>query len=523
MAVITPARLISVALALLAVSARGGGRAHVVARGGARRVVLAVDAVGEYRTYLADACAAHGAELELVWSEALRDSELEQPSAELRDDERAELEENLAPCAGDELRWACERYGAGPGAHAVAAVLCVSDHGLPTSERLAHALGVCSNGIVPARRDKLGMAEAARAAGLDAPRQRLCARWDEAAAFLASLPQPVPCVLKPRRGVASVGVFKASSVEEAHAAFVVLKDMPVSIDTSVRTPGGAVLVQELVPGTEYALDTVSSDGQHKAVHAWRYDKRAANGGHFVYHATILCGGPGAGGAEARDVARATAFARQVLDALGVRWGPCHLEVMLPPAPRGPVLIEANVGRWHGTPYCPLLGDLAQGYNAFGATLDAYLDPAAWAAIPAEPAVSAHARMVHLVLSERGRVRAVRLPVPGGDADCAMPTLIESESKLEVGDLVERPTTDLRSDAGHALLVSRDRAAVERDYAALLERQRPGGGMFELEPLGGARADESEGAEAAAFDVPSCVAALLRAGVRPPAVAGDEAV
>ena len=51
----------------------------------------------------------------------------------------------------------------------------------------------------------------------------------------------------------------------------------------------AVLVQEWIEGVEYAVDTVSRDGEHKVTAMWKYDKRPVNGGPFVYFCTELEG------------------------------------------------------------------------------------------------------------------------------------------------------------------------------------------------------------------------------------------
>ncbi|KAG8458634.1 hypothetical protein KFE25_008431 [Diacronema lutheri] len=458
-------------------------------RGGGAPLVLAVDTVGSYADELNNECAARGGRLVQVWSTEFADGEL--AGDELTDEERADLLQNRAPEPSCELEWAQRRFG---GAGNIAAVVCVSDHGLATSERLASALGVNGNGVLPARRDKLAMAEAVRAAGLESVRQCLALDWESAAAFVRQhLPPGAPCVLKPRRGVASVGVYKASSLHEARAAFIALRGLPVSSDSAVSVREG-VLVQECVEGREYAVDTASRRGEHKVVHLWRYDKRELNGAHFVYQATILCDG------LSSEEERVMRYAQHVLDALRVRDGPAHLEVRAAAPPRGPVLIEANVGRWHGVPYSASLGNLAQGYNAFGAVMDACLDADAWGRLPATPALRAHARMVHLVLSGVGRVLSVNLPQPG-DAD--LPSLVEAEAKYEPGDMVVRPSTDLKSDGGHLLLVSCDAATVEADYAVVLERQPT---FFELKP----EETERSSIGGVACDIPSYVRALLAA-------------
>jgi hypothetical protein len=99
------------------------------------------------------------------------------------------------------------------------------------------------------------------------------------------------------------------------------------------------------------------------------------------------------------------------------------------------------------------------------------------------------------------VVGVALPEPGDDA---FPSLVEAEAKVSLGDLVTRPTTDLKSDGGHLLLVSRSREAVEDDYARVLQAQHT---FFQLQPEGhAANADAREAPRP--FDVPSCVQALL---------------
>lgn len=62
----------------------------------------------------------------------------------------------------------------------------------------------------------------------------------------------------------------------------------------------------------------------------------------------------------------------VLDALDVKWGPAHIEVMMSSSPdRGPVLIEANIGRFHGQDVVDV-SNRCYGYNSVAVTLDAYL-------------------------------------------------------------------------------------------------------------------------------------------------------
>jgi len=79
-----------------------------------------------------------------------------------------------APAPGCELQWAQLELG---GAELMG-VLCGSDGGLASAERLQHVLVPArSNGIVPARRDKCDMNAACRAAGMRVAAQATADGW----------------------------------------------------------------------------------------------------------------------------------------------------------------------------------------------------------------------------------------------------------------------------------------------------------------------------------------------------------
>ena len=163
--------------------------------------------------------------------------------------------------------------------------------GVSTALRLQRALGLrrCSFEGMPegdhlAAQNKFLQNENGRRAGLKTVRQVLARQWSEAEPFVDELLGSATSdaasfvVIKPYRGVASDGVFKAGSRREARQAFE-------SLLGGARFGGGAndaVLLQEFASGTEYAVDTVARDGEVKVVALWRYRKLAANGAPFVY-------------------------------------------------------------------------------------------------------------------------------------------------------------------------------------------------------------------------------------------------
>ena len=409
-----------------------------------------------------------GAEVMLLHSAAAAAKLMGQPECD--EDAADRIRANMAPEAGEELVWAAETL---PDGIEVVGVLCGSDGGLADAERLAEALVPArSNGISSARRDKFEMLETIRRAGLAAPMQAAPASWEASKRFLAT--QSYPVVLKPRRGQASVLVGLARDEKDAQRMDAILRDpkCATSIDTSELRPGDEnVLIQEFLTGDEWVVDTVSADGEHKVVALWKYDKRQVNDAPFVYF------GIDARGSEGAVEEAVLSYSQRVLDALGWKWGPCHIELKMVPTSTvsdeqadgaAPVLIEINAGRWNGEDF-QLLAELCNGYDAFEATLDAYLDPDAWDELPPTPPEQLRAcgKNVKLVSRQSGPL----LTSPHethADELSSMPSLLNFVPLYnEPGDQVI-PTVDLNTCAGYAHLVHADPEVVEMDYRALQE-------------------------------------------------------
>jgi biotin carboxylase len=216
-------------------------------------------------------------------------------------------------------------------------VLCETDTGLRTAELLAATLELpSSNGVNEARRDKYMMQQALAAAGLPHIRQVLTENWTEVEAFIKNTGFPI--VIKPCRGSASRNVSKCENKQSAQKVFELLLGYPGYAN---GTLSDAVLVQEYITGHEYVVDTVSSNGEHKIVAIWKYDKRELSGAPFVYYCTELV-------TETNDCISnlLIEYSTKVLDALGVKYGPAHIEIKIDDpiddqVINGPLLIEVS--------------------------------------------------------------------------------------------------------------------------------------------------------------------------------------
>ena len=149
--------------------------------------------------------------------------------------------------------------------------------------------------------------------------QANCTTEEEVKAFLRTLPGKEPrSVVKPVQSAGSDDVFLCSNEEEALTAFSRISGTM----NGIGLLNTCVLVQEYLKGKEYVIDKVSRDGVHKLVGIWEYEKRSVNGSNFVYFGMRLMD------PSSEKMQIMVRYADQVLDALDIKHGPSHMEVML---------------------------------------------------------------------------------------------------------------------------------------------------------------------------------------------------
>ncbi|MEV3963699.1 ATP-grasp domain-containing protein [Nocardia sp. NPDC050193] len=222
----------------------------------------------------------------------------------------------------------------------VAYVIAGSEPGVELAERLRADIPGCPAGetVLPQRRwDKQYMFEALAAAGVPTLTTRAVPAGHDVvpAEAVAELRAGRKLVVKPARGAASVGVRLVQTPGQLTEAVTAITD-------SAGLFGGAsaALIQEMYPAprVEYAVDTFSTPAGHELVCVTVYDKWVSESGDFVYE-------KGRWLDHDDPIVRELAeYARRVLDALGMRIGPAHMEIMS--GPLGPRLIDFGA-RAHG--------------------------------------------------------------------------------------------------------------------------------------------------------------------------------
>lgn len=239
-----------------------------------------------------------------------------------------------------------------------------------------------------------------------------------------------------------------------------------------------VLVQEYLYGTEYAIDVVSRNGEHKVTAVWRYEKNASRRGYnnqgnnntnapFCYYRTELIDETMVDPELFETICQ---YVTQSLTALGVRYGVSHNEVMVPfNRPHQPYLIEINC-RQHNMDFIPIVMNCL-GYNAIDVTMIAYLgDDATWDSIPCRPPVlRRYGSMVHLVNSAPAGYLWNNHPIL--DRMMKLDSVYDAEvyeKFCTAGCYIASPTLDIRSDAGWVQLIHDDADVIERDYLQIVD-------------------------------------------------------
>jgi biotin carboxylase len=338
-------------------------------------------------------------------------------------------------------------------------VLAGAETGVPLTDALAERLGLPGNGtpLSRARRDKHAMGEAVRAAGLGAVEQLRTGDAAEAVAW-ARARADWPVVVKPLDSAGTEGVFFCEDAQEVEAAFAASIGRPNALGGANRE----LLIQEELRGTQYFADSISWDGVHHVSEIWRSRKRLVHDTCEMYDYEDLLEPRG----PEQDVV--ADYVRGVLDALGIRYGAAHTELVL--TDRGPVLIECGA-RMQGTILDQVVDRCTPSHVSV--TVDAYLDPSSVARRAADPApLRERARVVTLISQHEGTITAVR-----HDELERIPSYAGAVAMLKPGDRIAR-TFDLFTSPGTVYLVHEDEARLHEDYEHLRQLEESGR-LFEV--------------------------------------------
>jgi biotin carboxylase len=332
--------------------------------------------------------------------------------------------------------------------HRPVAVLAGQEPGVILADVLSERLGVPTNGSVlsAARRDKYRMIETLRAAGIPCAEQFKSCDPAELVAW-AGRPGCLPVVVKPLASSSSDNVFICRTAEEvAAAAKQVLgaRDMFGGLNREA-------LVQSFLDGTEYCVDAVCAEGEFFVCGIWEYEKVVVGLGRRIYDRDVLRdpGDPG--------MTEMIGYLARVLEALGIRYGPAHAEIMMTAG--GPVLIEVGA-RVNGA-MLPAFNTASAGVDIADLVVSAYTDPVGYRQAYGGTCYRKlqEAAVYEIPTELEGIVESVDEEAVA--AINALDTVHSTVVRLRPGMRI-RPTVDLMSSVLRIFAVGDDEARLARD-------------------------------------------------------------
>jgi biotin carboxylase len=213
------------------------------------------------------------------------------------------------------------------------AVIPCAERSLDLAQHLADALApetTNESGLLEARRHKFVMHQAVAAAGLPIIRQICTSEVDEVESWIEREGMTgQDLVIKSPSSAGTVGVNLSPGGAGWRERFVTLlggRDKRGVLNEQL-------LVQELMTGTEYVVDTVSSGGRHSVTDLMKYRKVRLGEGMAVYDSIEWIPYDTDTYGELID------YGLAALDAVGLRHWAAHTEIMM--TPNGPRLVEIN--------------------------------------------------------------------------------------------------------------------------------------------------------------------------------------
>jgi biotin carboxylase len=169
-----------------------------------------------------------------------------------------------------------------------------------------------------------------------------------------------PLIIKPPMSAGSDKVFHISAKKNWKTAFKRVLTEPVKITGKISE---TVVVQEQALGTEFAVGTVSANGNHYLAHLIKYNKTSSLGRKTIFDYVEFVA------YSDEEHGELFAYTQKTLNALGIRWGAAHTEIIL--TEKGPRLIESGARMCGG----PVVGfaRAATGSSQADKLVEVYID------------------------------------------------------------------------------------------------------------------------------------------------------
>lgn len=329
-----------------------------------------------------------------------------------------------------------------------------SEPGVLLADDLSDGMGLTSNGAdtKECRRNKYAQQECIRAAGLRAVKQLYSDNLSEMRAWCEDH-NDYPVVVKPSESGGSDGVYFCNNFEEVENA--------VNKELGLMNVNGAVndklLLQECLHGEEYIVDFVSSHGKHYLSAIWIYLKEQRRDIYWK-HACYMMEAKG----EVQD--QLSKYCKDVLDALGMKHGASHTEIIM--TKTGPCLVETGA-RLHGLRGPAVVGT-ATGIGTHEVLADTLVGGKMFDAIVDRPYfMKRQVIETSLMCDGAGVIENIDT-----EKIMSLPTAKELFMSFKAGDTISY-TRDLASSPGTLIQVGANFEQIMADFETLRQWEREG--------------------------------------------------
>lgn len=336
----------------------------------------------------------------------------------------------------------------------LAAAIPGTETGVHLADSISEALNLKTNGTSKsrARRNKYVMIETLRDAGLNVAQQTKSCHVQDLIAFKEGH-NFSKVVVKPVESAGSEDVRICETKEhiiKAHNAIMGKTNM-------LGLRNDEAIIQEFLSGTEFFINCVSKNGRHVVCDMWRHNKHARNGFDFVYDRAILCDGKSA---EEKAI---IAYTMRVLDALSIRHGPSHSEIMV--TERGPHLVEMGA-RLQGMSL-PKVNDACIGFGPVDLTADCYVDESSFDDKARDYTIQRYAMRVNLISDRKGVLRVFDVDkLKSLKSFFFVRPICEIDTEIPV-------TINYFTVPGFVMLVSAEKEQLEEDYRMIRSWEQGG--------------------------------------------------
>jgi dapdiamide synthase len=330
----------------------------------------------------------------------------------------------------------------------IKAIVAAGDSGVIAANKLTQYFNVPTNPAGSSRlhRHKFHMVDALRLNGVPCPAQ-FCSRdlddilaWYRASNFRRA-------VMKPSLGGYSDGVGICES--EADIAAVFRRN--IGNFNVVGEIKDEYVIQEYLEGRHFVVNTVSVEGQHFVTDIWHDVNHYEETWLIDEYSDFIR-------RDAPEFSVLTEYVGDALDALQIRNGAAHTEVML--TRNGPRLIEAGARLAGGIDFSVV--EECQGYSQISVLADSLIAPHLFPERikSCEAAPSLFARFIYMSSNLPGRL-ANHLDL---DSFLEIPSLMSIKLTIAPQGQLEETKYAL-GHPGYAMLLADSREALEQDYAS----------------------------------------------------------